>query len=406
LRLKREKLDKIEKRSKSRRHIPRKASVQGFPNPYFGIPLDQILKREGGTVPLLVEKCVDYLVSKYLDEEGILRISGSTTELTEIRQQVERGMVDFTGRDPHCVAGVLKSFFRELPQPIVSQETNDGVTAMLGFGEGQEVLDEVYLVVHSLPPPSFNLLKVLVYFLIQVSSHSEKNRMNTNNLLRVMTPTINCAPGLISLAMDNYDFLFSDESDDEATHAQVETSNQPNQIPTQSSTAPATTTVTSTQISSSSVNLNGSITEKEPTNSILSQPANDAPPSTAQQNPESAPLQKSSSKNAVSFEPENRPKPSKSDVGLATDGSDGKQLSNGEKPKKKKKKKKTTEAESEGHSEHSKKHKKVKKDKKSKDDGDNSSEKKSKKEKKKKEKTELPSPSNEKATSQTALTVS
>lgn len=41
------------------------------------------------------------------------------------------GTIDLQGKDPHAVAGILKSFFRELPEPIISQDINDGITAVL-----------------------------------------------------------------------------------------------------------------------------------------------------------------------------------------------------------------------------------------------------------------------------------
>jgi len=179
------------------------------PRPYFGVSLSSIVEREGSEVPNMVVKCTDFLEKTALDEEGILRLSGSTVEIQEIRDKIEQGNFDFTGRDPHAVAGILKSFFRELPESIISQEINNGIAAVLTYGEGQEVIDEIKNIFDSLPKPNFNLLKHLTSFLVKISSHSDKNKMNTNNLLRVMTPTLNVIPGIISLAMVNFDYIFA-----------------------------------------------------------------------------------------------------------------------------------------------------------------------------------------------------
>lgn len=109
---------------------------------------------------------------------------------------------------------------RELPEPIISKELNDGIAAILSttshqigliwsdFGEGQEVLNELRTILYSLPQQNFDLFKHIVGFLMHVAAHSDKNKMNTNNLLRVMTPTLNISPGMISLAMEHYDFFF------------------------------------------------------------------------------------------------------------------------------------------------------------------------------------------------------
>ncbi len=79
----------------------------------------------------------------------------------------------------------------------------------LAFGDGQEVLDELRHITHSLPKPNYALYKYLIMFLVQVANHSEKNKMHVNNLLRVITPTLGCIPGFISLPMAHFDFFFN-----------------------------------------------------------------------------------------------------------------------------------------------------------------------------------------------------
>ena len=48
----------------------------------------------------------------------------------------------------------------------------------------------------------------MIAFLLHVDAHSNNNKMPINNLLRVMTPTLNCIPGVISLSMSNYHYFF------------------------------------------------------------------------------------------------------------------------------------------------------------------------------------------------------
>ena len=129
-------------------------------------------------------------------------------EMAEIRSEIEHGKIDFTKRDPHAVAGLLKSFFRELPEPIITREYNTAITAMLGYGSGPDVVEEIRNVLRSLPTPNYELWKIIVAFLLHVDAHSDKNKMPVANLLRVMTPTLNCAPGLISMSMEQYSYFF------------------------------------------------------------------------------------------------------------------------------------------------------------------------------------------------------
>jgi hypothetical protein len=67
-----------------------------------------------------------------LDDEGLLRLSGSLTEMNNMREVLEReGNISFQGADSHAVAGLLKSFLRELPVPLINKELNDGASAIL-----------------------------------------------------------------------------------------------------------------------------------------------------------------------------------------------------------------------------------------------------------------------------------
>jgi len=87
---------------------------------------------------------------------------------------------------------------------------NEGASAILTYGEGQEVLEELRTIVYSLPTPNFELFKLLVWFFIQIDANSDKNKMHANNLLRVMTPTLHVIPGFITIPMEHFDYFFGD----------------------------------------------------------------------------------------------------------------------------------------------------------------------------------------------------
>jgi len=179
---------------------------------YFGVSLKEILNREKRSIPLLVERAVQYLTDTALDEEGILRMCGSSTEVDTLKEEIEAGKIEFTRRDPHAVATLLKRFFRDLPEPLISQEINSGASAVLGFGFSEDaVLEEIKTILHSLPPENLRLFQYLISFLIKVSEHSGKNKMNMENLIRVVGPNLYCLTRFISLSMEHYGFFFEDE---------------------------------------------------------------------------------------------------------------------------------------------------------------------------------------------------
>jgi len=96
-------------------------------NLVFGVPLADVVAKARALgpleIPLLVRRCIDYVEAVGIKEEGIYRISGNQSDQKELRERFDAGHdVDLPNLkyDPHCVAGLLKSFLREIPEPILT----------------------------------------------------------------------------------------------------------------------------------------------------------------------------------------------------------------------------------------------------------------------------------------------
>lgn len=162
--------------------------------PYFGVSIEKIVEREGTQVPLLVTKCIEYLV-RDLDEVGILRLSGSLSEINDVKDKINHGKflnekkkkrvihfgiffffslgdLELKTKDPHVVAGIFKSFFRDLPDPLFSKQFNDGLSTILAFAEGGDVMEECRNIIYSLPKSKMLTLRALVEFFIKIVAHS------------------------------------------------------------------------------------------------------------------------------------------------------------------------------------------------------------------------------------------
>lgn len=51
--------------------------------------------------------------------DGIYRISGNLAEVQKVRFQVDHGKNNFKDFDIHVLCGALKTFFRELEEPLI-----------------------------------------------------------------------------------------------------------------------------------------------------------------------------------------------------------------------------------------------------------------------------------------------
>eukprot|EP01100_Stratorugosa_tubuloviscum_P000118 TRINITY_DN1026_c0_g1_i2.p1 TRINITY_DN1026_c0_g1~~TRINITY_DN1026_c0_g1_i2.p1 ORF type:complete len:235 (+),score=53.38 TRINITY_DN1026_c0_g1_i2:55-759(+) len=101
----------------------------------WGEPLEIIITRENSIIPNIVTKCIDYLSqTKILQEEGLLRLAGSNSDVQLWQQKIEnREEINFfsTNADPHSVADLLKRYLRALPQPLIPEKVSQGVVAIL-----------------------------------------------------------------------------------------------------------------------------------------------------------------------------------------------------------------------------------------------------------------------------------
>ena len=106
-------------------YLPSSISANSSQKPVFGVALEEHLRSSGRTISLVIETCVAILLTSALSEEGIFRISGSVSKVKLIRNAFNAGQhqhlasLDLS-RDVHAVASTLKSYLRELPEPLLT----------------------------------------------------------------------------------------------------------------------------------------------------------------------------------------------------------------------------------------------------------------------------------------------
>lgn len=87
-------------------------------------------------IPPIVRKCVDSLsLTGVIDTEGIFRRSGTYATIGTLKKQVNAGQtdeVDFKEVDTHVLAGLLKSFLRDLSEPLLTFELYDEIVKFRG----------------------------------------------------------------------------------------------------------------------------------------------------------------------------------------------------------------------------------------------------------------------------------
>lgn len=69
-----------------------------------------------------------------IDTEGIFRRSGNIARINELKRKINEGnTIDMSSEDTHVVAGLLKTFLRDLNEPLLTYELYDEIIQFLGL---------------------------------------------------------------------------------------------------------------------------------------------------------------------------------------------------------------------------------------------------------------------------------
>lgn len=96
----------------------------------FGSDLTERVQMENQTVPVIVDACIKAVEARGLDYEGIYRKSGGAAQMRAIQLAFDQGeKIDLCDEEEYndfcAITSVLKQYFRELPNPLLTFEHYD-----------------------------------------------------------------------------------------------------------------------------------------------------------------------------------------------------------------------------------------------------------------------------------------
>lgn len=164
-----------------------------LPNQQFGVSLQQLREKrpDNEKIPQVVQETVSYLRQNALDTEGIFRRSASTQVVREIQQKYNTGTpISFEEvNDVHLTAVILKTFLRELPEPLLTFNLYSYVVSFSSI-EPEKQVESTRDVLKTLPEENYAVLRFLTAFLVEVSARSSENKMTNTNLAVVFGPNL------------------------------------------------------------------------------------------------------------------------------------------------------------------------------------------------------------------------
>ncbi|XP_077187964.1 unconventional myosin-IXb isoform X3 [Paroedura picta] len=158
---------------------------------HFGVCVSA-LTSEKDSVPVVMEKLLEYVEMHGLYTEGIYRKSGSANRMRELKQslQADPNVVRLENYPIHTITGIFKQWLRELPDPLMTfAQYNDFLQAVELPGK-QERLCAIYSVLEQLPQANHDTLERLIFHLVKVALVEDINRMSPNALAIVFAPCL------------------------------------------------------------------------------------------------------------------------------------------------------------------------------------------------------------------------
>ncbi|XP_076663823.1 unconventional myosin-IXa isoform X2 [Andrena cerasifolii] len=158
----------------------------------FGVPLYK-LDCGDGKVPLVVDRLITTIEMHGLYTEGIYRKSGVSSKVKELKVKMDEGdleKVDFENYQVHVLAAVLKSFFRDMPEPLLTFEYYDDFLHAANLTDPRDRISTLFAILKKLPKPNFDLMERLIVHLARVALHEIDNRMSPSALAIVFAPCI------------------------------------------------------------------------------------------------------------------------------------------------------------------------------------------------------------------------
>ncbi|KAL8232828.1 hypothetical protein R6Q57_002606 [Mikania cordata] len=152
----------------------------------FGVSADSMqcsYDSRGNSVPtilLLMQKRL--YAQQGLKAEGIFRINPENSHEECVRAQLNRGMVP-EDIEVHCLAGLIKAWFRELPCGVLDGLSPDEVLQC-------NTEEEQVGLVKKLKPTETALLNWAIDLMSDVAEHEKLNKMNARNIAMVFAPNM------------------------------------------------------------------------------------------------------------------------------------------------------------------------------------------------------------------------
>uniref|UniRef100_A0A4W6CMA9 BCR activator of RhoGEF and GTPase n=1 Tax=Lates calcarifer TaxID=8187 RepID=A0A4W6CMA9_LATCA len=160
----------------------------------FGVKISTVTKRERSKVPYIVRQCLEEIERRGMEEVGIYRVSGVATDIQALKTAFDTNNKDvsvmMSEMDVNAIAGTLKLYFRELPEPLFTDELYPNFAGGITLSDSVAKESCMLNLLLSLPEPNLVTFLFLLDHLKRVAEKESVNKMSLHNLATVFGPTL------------------------------------------------------------------------------------------------------------------------------------------------------------------------------------------------------------------------
>lgn len=162
------------------------------PGKLFKVPLTQLFASEGGAkIPTRIDQLIMKIEMHGLYAEGLYRKSGVSSKIKELQRKMnELGEIDYESYNVHVLTNVLKTFLRDLPEPLLTFDRYDDFLRAADLSDDSDRVQTLLSLIKKLPPAHHALLERIVFHLARVAQREEYNRMSASSLAIVFSPCV------------------------------------------------------------------------------------------------------------------------------------------------------------------------------------------------------------------------
>jgi serine/threonine protein kinase len=157
-------------------------------NPVFGVALNELYRRDGSFVPLVVYQCIQAVELFGLEVEGIYSMPGTWSHIQAMKalfnSDSDAAKVNFQNpiafqHDIKSVAGLLRQFFYELPDPFLTRDLYTKFINAALIDDDTMRRNSMHVLINELPDHNYAILRAVVLHLFRVQQVSDVNHTDT-----------------------------------------------------------------------------------------------------------------------------------------------------------------------------------------------------------------------------------